>query len=245
MRAVTCYDVADMAREQDESTSMQDGILPAVTQRVRHILRSLPEHVTVVAAAKGASVRQVSEALAAGIHVIGHNHIPEARRMRSQLIEPVEWHFIGRLRGHDVRASTLRLFTMIETVDSLETARKIDAVCAASNLRMAVLIEVNSGREPQKAGTLPEEAERLIRSIAQLPHVHVKGLMTMGPLGSTQEDYRPCFAETRRLFEQLRQLTITGVEMRHLSMGMSDSYRVAVEEGATMVRLGTALFGPR
>jgi len=104
---------------------------------------------------------------------------------------------------------------------------------------------VNSGREPQKLGVWPEDAEELVRQVATLSHVRIAGLMTMGPLVAAREAYRPCFAETYKLFIRLRDLGIPGVSMDILSMGTSDSYEIAIEEGSTMVRLGTTLFGPR
>jgi len=110
---------------------------------------------------------------------------------------------------------------------------------------MPVLIEVNSGREAQKSGVLPEDAEALVREIACLKNLSVQGLMTIGPYTADPEEARPCFAETRRLFESMKELCLPRVEMRYLSMGMSDSYRVAIEEGANIVRLGSRIFGPR
>jgi uncharacterized pyridoxal phosphate-containing UPF0001 family protein len=110
---------------------------------------------------------------------------------------------------------------------------------------MDILIEVNSGREPQKAGVLPEEAEPLVRALASFPNLRVLGLMTMGPFEGDPEDSRPYFKETKKVWDELKALAIPGAEMRHLSMGMTNSWRVAVEEGATMVRIGTAIFGPR
>lgn len=219
--------------------------LTTVSGRVQRILRDVPSHVTVVAAAKGARPEDLIEALEAGIRVVGQNHVSEARAMRSEISLPAEWHFIGRLRPHAVRASTLGLFDVVQSVDSLELAERIDAVCARMNKHMPVLVEVNSGREPQKGGVLPEHVEALARGIARLQHIRVTGLMTMGPATATPDGYRPCFAETRQLFEHLRALGIPGVAMEHLSMGMSDSFEVAIQEGATMVRLGTILFGPR
>ncbi|NLE94581.1 MAG: YggS family pyridoxal phosphate-dependent enzyme [Dehalococcoidia bacterium] len=217
----------------------------SVAERVHHVLQAVPPHVTVVAAAKGARLEDLRQALEAGIQVVGQNHIREARDMRGHITLPVQCHFIGRLRPHSVRATTLRLFDMVQSVDSLELAERIESVCAADNRTMPVLIEVNSGREPQKAGAFPEDVEAFARDLGRLAHLRVVGLMTMGPVGSTAEDYRPHFVETRQLFEHLRALSLRGVTMQHLSMGMSGSYEVAIEEGATMVRLGTALFGPR
>ncbi len=219
--------------------------MTSVAERVHRILKAVPPHVTVVAAAKGARLEDLSQALEAGIQVVGQNHIREARDMRSHITLPAQCHFIGRLRPHSVRAATLRLFDMVQSVDSLDLAVRMEAVCAAENRSIPVLIEVNSGHEPQKAGVFPEEVESLMRALSRLCHVRVMGLMTMGPSGSTAEDYRPYFAETRQLFEHLRALSLPGVTMQHLSMGMSGSYEVAIEEGATMVRLGTVLFGPR
>jgi len=108
-----------------------------------------------------------------------------------------------------------------------------------------VLIEVNSGREPQKSGVLPEDAERLVRQIAEYNKIRVQGLMTMGPATGDPEDSRPYFVETRKVFEKIKSLDIPGVEMKYLSMGMTNSYRVAIEEGANIVRLGSIIFGDR
>jgi uncharacterized pyridoxal phosphate-containing UPF0001 family protein len=110
---------------------------------------------------------------------------------------------------------------------------------------MPVLIEINSGREPQKSGIFPEDAEALIRSVAQFPHLKVLGLMTMGPRFGNPEEARPYFRETKSLFDYLRTLNIPNVEMQYLSMGMSNTYKIALEEGANIVRIGTKIFGER
>ena len=130
-------------------------------------------------------------------------------------------------------------------MDSIGLGREIDKRSAAAGKTMDILVEVNSGREPQKAGVLPEEAEPLVRSLAALPHLRVRGLMTMGPFEGDPEDARPYFKETKKVWDDLKALAIPGAEMLYLSMGMTNSWRVAVEEGATMVRIGTAIFGPR
>ena len=110
---------------------------------------------------------------------------------------------------------------------------------------MPVLVEINSGREPQKSGVAPEDAEPLIREIAALPHIRVMGLMTMGPLTGHPEESRPCFAETKRVFDRIKGLKLPNVAMQYLSMGMTHSYRVALEEGANLIRIGTGIFGER
>jgi len=230
---------------QPAKKAANELVMTTVSERVHQILRDIPAHVTVVAAAKGVSTEAVIEALEAGIRVVGENHIAEARQARSQISQPVEWHYIGRLRPHSVRASALALFDLVQSVDSLDLAERIDAVCARRQTTMSVLIEVNSGREAQKGGVLPEHVESLVHQAARLANIRVMGLMTMGPSSATPDGYRPWFAETRQLFDHIRALGIPGVAMKHLSMGMSDSYEVAIEEGATMVRLGTILFDPR
>jgi len=214
-------------------------------ERVQRLLQSIPSHVTVVAAAKGASPGQVTEAIQAGIRVVGQNYMSDVRVIRSAVSESARWHFIGRLQPHSVRAANLRLLDAVQSVDSLALAERINTVSENLGRELQVFIEVNSGLEAQKSGVLPEAAERLIREIAPLRYLRIVGLMTMGPQSTTREGYRPCFAETRQLFEHIEGLDIPGVHLEHLSMGMSDSYEVAIEEGSTMVRLGTLLFGAR
>jgi pyridoxal phosphate enzyme (YggS family) len=219
--------------------------MPGIAENVRRVLNEVPDYVEVVAAAKARTADEVLQAVEAGIRVIGENYIRDARVARSVVGQQAQWHFIGRLREHDVRQSTLDLFDLVQSVASMSLAQRIDEKCAALGRRMPVLVEVNSGHEPQKAGVLPEAAEDLVRQIASLDNVQVLGLMTMGPLGSSTNLYRPCFADTRQLFDHIESLGIPRVAMRHLSMGTSDTYRVAIEEGANMVRIGSGLFGPR
>jgi len=134
---------------------------------------------------------------------------------------------------------------MIETVDSVKLAGEIEKRCKAIGKVIAVLVEINSGKEPQKFGILPEEAESFVREISQLENLKVKGLMTMGPAFGDPEKARPYFIETRKTYEKIKSLNIPNVEMKYLSMGMTNSYQVAIEEGANIVRIGTKIFGPR
>jgi pyridoxal phosphate enzyme (YggS family) len=127
----------------------------------------------------------------------------------------------------------------------VEIARAIDKRCAQIGKIMPVLIEVNSGREKQKSGVSPENVEHLAREISAYQNIKVMGLMTMGPRFGNPEDSRPYFVETRKIFEKLKQLNLPDVEMKYLSMGMTNSYQIAIEEGANMVRLGTRIFGER
>jgi hypothetical protein len=151
---------------------------------------------------------------------------------------------IGHLQRNKAKKA-VGMFDMIETVDTVRLAREIDKQCEKIDKVMPVLVEINSGEEDQKAGVLPDDAIPLVKEIAGMNHVKVRGLMTMGPFTGDPEDARPYFQKTRALFEKLRGLNIPGVEMQVLSMGMSNSYRVAIEEGATLVRIGTKIFGER
>jgi pyridoxal phosphate enzyme (YggS family) len=219
-----------------------------ISENVRRILAELPEGVELVAAAKERAPEEVLEAVDAGVRIIGENYIRDARKAHRVVGKRARWHFIGipSRQKHDLlRRKTLELFDMIETVDSIDIAAGIDRKCGDIGKVMPVLIEVNSGREAQKSGVLPDDAEGLIREIARLRHVRIVGLMTMGPRFGDPEDSRPYFVDTRKLFERIRGLRIANVEMKHLSMGMTNSYPVALQEGATMVRIGTKIFGER
>jgi len=219
---------------------------PPVTikQNVRQILNELPAGVQLVAAAKTREPRETLEAVEAGIKIVGENYVQEAERAYQVVGDRVEWHFIGHLQKNKVKKA-VDIFDMIETVDSIEIAGEIDKRCARAGKTMPVLIEINSGREEQKAGVYPEDAERLIREIAALKNIRVMGLMTMGPLGGRPEDSRPYFIETRKVFERIKEINLPNVEMKYLSMGMTDSYRISLEEGANLIRIGSSIFGER
>ncbi|MFC1920698.1 YggS family pyridoxal phosphate-dependent enzyme [Chloroflexota bacterium] len=215
-----------------------------IKENVSRILGGLPEGVRLVAAAKTRTPEEIIKAIEAGVSAIGENYVQEAEAAYEKIGNRAEWHLIGHLQKNKAKKA-VAIFDMIETVDSPELAREIDKRCAQIGKVMLVLIEINSGREEQKAGVLPEEAESLIREISMLPNIRVTGLMTMGPPAGNPEDSRPYFIETRKIFEKIKLLNISGVEMKHLSMGMSNSYLIAIEEGATMIRLGSIIFGER
>jgi pyridoxal phosphate enzyme (YggS family) len=217
----------------------------SIRQNVARLLSEVPDGVEVVAAAKARTPDEVLEAVQAGIRIIGENYVKEAKEAYELVGKRAKWHFIGSLRKHDVRKAALEIFDMIESVDSLETATEIDRKCAQTGKIMPVLIEVNSGRELRKSGVFPEDTGRLVRETATLGNVKVMGLMTMGPNFGNPEDFRPCFVETRRIFEKIREMKLPNVEMKYLSMGMTNSYKVALEEGANIVRIGTKIFGER
>lgn len=209
----------------------------------RRIRDSLPAHVALVVAAKGRTADEVAEVIAAGAALIGHNQVQDAQEMRAILGRSgsVEWHLIGRLQRNKVNRA-LPLFDLIQSVDSLRLARAISERAARP---VRVLVEVNVGGEETKSGVPPEEAPALVQGMAALPSIRVEGLMAVEPYREDPDDARPYFRRMRGLFEDLGALRMPGVEMRSLSMGMTNSYQVAVEEGSNMVRIGTAIFGPR
>ncbi len=216
-----------------------------IKENVGEILAELPDGVEVVAAAKTRTPEEVLEAVQAGIKIIGENYVKEAKEAYELVGKRAKWHFIGTFQKHNVRRKVLEIFDMIESVDSLEIAREIDRRCAQIGKIMPILIEVNSGREPQKSGVLPDDAEQLVREISSLGNIKVTGLMTMGPRFGNPEDSRPYFVETRKIFDIIKGLGLPNVEMRYLSMGMTNSYKVALEEGANIIRIGTRIFGER
>lgn len=215
-----------------------------IAENVQAVLSTIPGNVDVVAVGKGHTASEIREVISAGIRIVGENYLQEARDVISEIGGGALWHFTGHVQKNKVKL-IVPLFDLIQTVDSLPLAEIINEQAVKHGKTMPVLIEVNSGEEPQKAGVMPGEAQALIERLAPLANIRVQGLMTMGPFLDDPEGLRPYFRATRQLFDELGKADIPGVEMKHLSMGMSDSYLIAIEEGATMVRIGTRLFGPR
>jgi pyridoxal phosphate enzyme (YggS family) len=215
-----------------------------IAENVNSILNELPRGVDLVVAAKTRKPEEILEAIRAGVRIIGENYLQEAEEAYRVIGSRAKWHFIGRLQKNKVKKA-VKLFDMIETVDSLDIAGEIDKRCVQIGKIMPALIEVNSGRESQKTGIYPEDLEETVRAVAGYSHLKLMGLMTMGPMWGDPEDSRSYFHETRRLFDSVKALGLPGVEMRYLSMGMTNSYPVAIEEGANIVRIGTKIFGER
>lgn len=213
-----------------------------IRDNVVSLLKEIPVGVTVVAAAKNRTSQQILEAVDAGIRVIGENYVQEAERDFAVIGKKVKWHFIGHLQKNKVKKA-VRIFDLIETVDSVELAREIDKRCEQMGKVMPILCEINIGKEKKKSGVYPEEVEKLIEDISSLKYIKIIGLMTMGPFFEDPERIRPYFRKTRQIFHEIERKCIPNVEMKYLSMGMSNSYRIAIEEGANIVRIGTKIFG--
>ena len=215
-----------------------------IKEAVKTILKEIPDNVEIVAAAKSRTAEEILEAIEAGIRIIGENYIQESLPIIEKIGDRAIWHFIGHLQKNKVKY-VVPIYHMIETVDSRPLAEQISKHALKHGKVMPVLIEINSAREPQKFGVFPEKALDLIKDIKALPGLKVMGLMTMGPAVELPDHLRPFFEETKALFDAIRNECIEGVEMKYLSMGMSDSYRVAIEAGANVIRIGTKIFGPR
>lgn len=214
-----------------------------IQEKVKKILEELPTGVKLVAATKGRNINQIEKAIAAGIKIIGENYIQEAKRKFQIINHQVKWHFIGHLQKNKVREA-VELFEMIETLDSIELAKILDQESKKINKMMPVLIEVNSASEPQKYGILPGSVDDFVKEILKFKNLKLMGLMTMGPLIKNPEEIRPFFKKTKEIFDQIKNIYQDKLNWDCLSMGMSDSYRIALEEGANLIRIGSAIFGP-
>ena len=215
-----------------------------IKENAERLLNELPKGVELLAAAKERNAYEISEAIKGGIKIIGENYLNDALSVINEVTQKAEWHFIGHLQRNKVK-KVVDIFDMIESVDSLRLAKEIEKWCERRKKVMPILIEVNSGEENQKTGVLPKDVMQLIKDISLLTYVKIMGLMTMGPRFGDPEESRPFFKKTKELFEQIKNLHPPNVEMKYLSMGMTNSYKIAIEEGANLIRIGTKLFGQR
>jgi PLP dependent protein len=204
-----------------------------------------PGEVRIVAAAKGQGREKIEEALVAGIRIIGHNYLQEAyNELPEKLLPDAQFHMIGHLQKNKA-GKAVELFNVIETVDDAKLAEALNRRAEALNRTIGVMIQLNLSGEPQKSGVSENEIERLVEVVQDLPLLKLLGMMTMPPFFDDPDRARPYFARLRELREKLMGSGVLSPEMNELSMGMSGDFEVAVEEGATLVRIGTTLFGPR
>jgi hypothetical protein len=203
-----------------------------------------PSEVCLVAAVKRVPLDRILEAVEAGVKTLGENYVQEAQRLKEQISPPVHWHMIGNLQSKKARQA-VRLFDVVETVDREKIANELQRCAQEEGKRLDVMVQVDLAGEATKSGAHPDQARRLIETVAACENLRCVGLMTMPPFFDDPEGARPTFVELRRLRDRLQSSAPQGVELKELSMGMSGDFEVAVEEGATLVRIGTALFGPR
>jgi len=223
----------------DNVERIRERIAEAALRRGRD-----PSCVRLMAVTKTVDDSRIGEALAAGVDILGENYVQEAKRKIETLGRKVEWHFIGHLQSNKARHAVC-LFDLIHSVDRLGLAAELDRRSDRAGVVTPVLIQVSLGGEETKGGVSPEDALALVREVAAMKHLSIRGLMTMPPWFDDPEEARPFFRALREMGERVRESGIPGVSMEELSMGMTQDYEVAVEEGATIVRVGRALFGER
>ena len=203
------------------------------------------DSVRLVAVSKTIAADTVREAIEAGVTILGENYVQEARDKFNTLVQyPVSWHFIGHLQSNKAKYA-VRLFDLIHSVDSLKLARELDKQAAKVDKIQQILVQVNISAEDTKSGISPDEAPGLIAEISKLQNLAVKGLMTMPPYFYQPEKVQPFFAALRKLRDQIKEQSLPNVSLDELSMGMTGDFEVAIKEGATLVRIGTAIFGER
>ncbi len=226
-----------MAEIQEAYRGVMDEIETAAARAGRN-----PEEVKIVAVSKTVSREVLQEAIDAGIHLFGENRVQEAAAKIPQLRGSFAFHLVGHLQSNKAK-DAVRLFDMIHSIDKASTARKVDAEAGKIGKRQKILVQVNTSGEATKSGAAPEETEALCREVLRCRNLELCGLMTIGPLTDDDGAIRTSF----RLLRQLRDAinASLGISMKELSMGMSSDFAIAVEEGATMVRIGTRIFGAR
>ena len=202
------------------------------------------EDVTLISVSKTKPVEMLKEAYEAGSRDFGENRVQEIMEKYGQMPEDVRWHMIGHLQKNKV-CQVIDKAVLIHSVDTVELAEQIEKDAAKRDLTVDILLEVNVAEEESKFGFRTEEVEAAVMKIKEFPHVHIKGLMTIAPFVSNSEDNREVFKKLYQLYVDIRSKNIDNVNMSVLSMGMTGDYEVAVEEGATMIRVGTGIFGAR
>ena len=203
-----------------------------------------PESIRLMAVSKTVEPERIRMALEAGITLLGENYVQEAREKIPSIGRAAQWHMIGHLQTNKVKY-VVNLFDWVHSVDRPELAQELNKRALQNDRRLNVLIEVNVSGEASKSGIAPQQAAGLARLISTLPGLKLQGLMTMPPYPDNPEDSRPYFVALRNLRDEIRKAAIPGISMDELSMGMTDDFEIAIEEGATIVRVGRAIFGER
>jgi len=201
-----------------------------------------PQEIKLVAVTKTATLEQIKEAINEGVKIIGENKVQEAKKKYQVLTTEVKWHLIGHLQTNKVKYA-VEIFDLIHSVDSIKLAKEIDNRSVQFKKTIDVLIEVNISGEETKYGYNPEKVEAFLKEISEFSGIRVRGLMTIAPISKNKEEVRPYFRRLRELSERIRDKNIKNIKMDYLSMGMTDDFEIAIEEGANMVRIGRGIFG--
>lgn len=202
-----------------------------------------PQEITLVAVTKTVEADRIEEAIAAGVNIIGESRVREAKEKYGKVESRIIWHLVGHLQRNKAK-DAVKIFDLIHSVDSTELAKEIDKQAKKIGKIQKILVEANVSGEESKYGLNPEGVITFLQEVSGLPNIKVEGLMTMAPFYENPEDCRPCFRKLRELIKEVKAKNIKNVEMTYLSMGMSNDFEVAIEEGSNMVRIGRAIFGP-
>ena len=202
-----------------------------------------PQEIILVAVTKTVEADRVEEAIAAGVNIIGESRVQEAKEKYGRVKSRIIWHLVGHLQRNKAK-DAVKIFDLIHSVDSAKLAKEIDKQARKVGKIQKILVEVNVSGEESKYGLSPEEVITFLKEVSGLPNIKVKGLMTMAPLYENPEDCRPYFRKLKELVEEVKAENIKDAEMVYLSMGMSNDFEVAIEEGSNMVRIGRAIFEP-
>jgi len=201
-----------------------------------------PEEIKLVAVTKTATIEQIEEAIKAGVKIIGENKVQEAKEKYQIITADIEWHLVGHLQTNKVKYA-VEIFDCIHSVDSIKLAEEIDKRSLQFGKTTNVLVEVNVSGEETKCGIKPEEVVLFLKNISEFTGIRVRGLMTIAPIAEDKEEVRPYFRRLRELSKEIKSKNIKNVKMDYLSMGMSEDFEIAIEEGANMVRIGRGIFG--
>jgi len=201
-----------------------------------------PQEIKLVAVTKTATIEQIKEAIIAGVKIIGENKVQEAKEKYQILTADIEWHLVGHLQTNKVKYA-IEIFDCIHSVDSIKLAEEIDKRSLQFGKTTNVLVEVNISGEETKYGIKPEEVEPFLKEISEFSRIRVRGLMTIAPIAEDKEEVRPYFRKLRELSKEIKRKNIKNVKMDYLSMGMTEDFEAAIEEGANMVRIGRGIFG--
>ena len=201
-----------------------------------------PEEIKLVAVTKTATMEQIKEAINAGVKIIGENKVQEAKKKYQILTADIEWHLVGHLQTNKAKYA-IEIFDCIHSVDSIKLAIEIDKRSLQFGKTTNVLVEVNVSGEETKYGIKPEEGESFLKEMSEFSRIRVKGLMTIAPIAEDKEEVRPYFRKLGGLFEKIKSKNLKNIKMEYLSMGMTEDFEVAIEEGANMVRIGRGIFG--
>lgn len=205
---------------------------------------SYGQHVTLIAVSKTKPSSDIKALYDIGVRDFGENKVQELCDKYDELPKDIKWHLIGHLQTNKVKYIVDKV-ALIHSVDSIHLAQQIEHECEKKNVDVNILVQVNVAKEDTKFGLMAEDVMSMIESISKLPHIHIKGLMTIAPFVEDAEENRQVFADLKKLSVDIKNKNIDNVSMDILSMGMSGDYRVAIEEGSTMVRVGTSIFGER